>query len=63
LNHACLGHVSEIADAESPYTPRGCPFQAWSLAELLRLERVVLADNTKSITGASLSCAPTSPDI
>jgi hypothetical protein len=60
LNHAGLGHVSEIADAESPYTPRGCPFQAWSLAELLRLERVVLADNTKSITGASLSCALTS---
>ena len=45
LNHAGLGHVSEIADAESPYTPRGCPFQAWSLGELLRLERVVLADS------------------
>ena len=42
------------------HTPLGCPFQAWSLAELLRLERVVLADNTKSITRASLSCAPTS---
>jgi glycogen debranching enzyme len=45
LNHAGLGHVSEIADAENPHTPRGCPFQAWSLAELLRLERVVLADS------------------
>jgi predicted glycogen debranching enzyme len=44
LNHAGLGHVSEIADAESPHTPRGCPFQAWSLAELLRLDRVVLSD-------------------
>jgi predicted glycogen debranching enzyme len=44
VNHAGLGHVSEIADAESPYTPRGCPFQAWSLAELLRLDRVVLAE-------------------
>ncbi len=43
LNHAGLGHVSEIADAD---TPRGCPFQAWSLAELLRLDRVVLADGT-----------------
>jgi len=40
---AGLGHVSEIADAESPHTPRGCPFQAWSLGELLRLERGVLA--------------------
>ena len=43
LNEAGLGHVSEIGDAESPYTPRGCPFQAWSLGELLRLDRVVLA--------------------
>jgi len=43
LDNAGLGHVSEIVDAEAPYTPRGCPFQAWSLAELLRLDRVVLA--------------------
>ncbi|HYJ08286.1 MAG TPA: amylo-alpha-1,6-glucosidase [Polyangiaceae bacterium] len=43
LGHAGLGHVSEIAEAEAPHTPRGCPFQAWSLGELLRLERVVLA--------------------
>ena len=37
LETAGLGHVSEIADAESPFTPRGCPFQAWSLGELLRI--------------------------
>jgi predicted glycogen debranching enzyme len=43
LEDAGIGHVSEIADAEPPHTPRGCPFQAWSLAELLRLERGVLA--------------------
>jgi predicted glycogen debranching enzyme len=43
LGEAGLGHVSEIADAELPHTPRGCPFQAWSLGELLRLEREVLA--------------------
>jgi predicted glycogen debranching enzyme len=43
LDHAGLGHVSEIADAEPPHTPRGCPFQAWSLAELIRLDRIVLA--------------------
>ena len=43
LNEAGLGHISEIADADPPHTPRGCPFQAWSLAELLRLERLVLA--------------------
>jgi predicted glycogen debranching enzyme len=43
LDEAGLGHVSEIADAEHPHTPRGCPFQAWSLGELIRLDRVVLA--------------------
>lgn len=36
LATAGLGHISEIADAEPPHTPRGCPFQAWSLGELLR---------------------------
>jgi predicted glycogen debranching enzyme len=37
-----LNHVPEIADAEPPHTARGCPFQAWSLGEVLRLERAVL---------------------
>ena len=43
LAQAGLGHVSEVADGDFPHTPGGCPFQAWSLGELLRLERVVLA--------------------
>jgi predicted glycogen debranching enzyme len=43
FNHAGLGHISEICDAERPHIPRGCPFQAWSLGELLRLEHSVLA--------------------
>lgn len=43
LDSAGLGHLPEIADAEPPHTPRGCPFQAWSIAEALRLDRVVLA--------------------
>src|SRR5438094_10294080 len=42
LNEAALGHISETCDAEPPHTPRGCPFQAWSLRGLLRLERTVL---------------------
>jgi len=36
LRAGCLGQVSEIADAESPHTPRGCVALAWSVAELLR---------------------------
>ena len=39
-----LGHLSEIADGDPPHTARGCPFQAWSMGELMRLEREVLAD-------------------
>ena len=27
----------------TPVTPRGCPFQAWSLGELFRLDREILA--------------------
>jgi predicted glycogen debranching enzyme len=37
LNEAGCGSVSEIFDAEPPYTPRGCIAQAWSVAELLRV--------------------------
>jgi predicted glycogen debranching enzyme len=36
LGTAGLGHVSEVADAEPPHQPGGCPFQAWSLGELIR---------------------------
>jgi predicted glycogen debranching enzyme len=43
LDEAGLGHVSEIADGDAPHTPRGCPFQAWSVGELLRIDRVILA--------------------
>ncbi|MGQ0665690.1 MAG: amylo-alpha-1,6-glucosidase [Nitrospiraceae bacterium] len=36
LQQGCLGQVSEIFDAEVPHNPRGCPAQAWSVAEPLR---------------------------
>jgi predicted glycogen debranching enzyme len=36
LGEACLGSISEIFDAEKPFTPRGCVAQAWSVAEVLR---------------------------
>ena len=37
FHEAGLNHISEIADAESPHASRGCPFQAWSMGEYLRL--------------------------
>jgi len=36
LGEACIGSISEIFDAEEPYTARGCVAQAWSVAEVLR---------------------------
>lgn len=36
LQEACIGSISEIFDAEAPFTPRGCIAQAWSVAEALR---------------------------
>jgi glycogen debranching enzyme len=36
LSDAGVGSISEVFDAESPYTPRGCIAQAWSVAEVLR---------------------------
>ena len=36
-----LGSVSETADGDPPHSATGCPFQAWSVAELLRARRLV----------------------
>jgi predicted glycogen debranching enzyme len=36
LDEACVGSISEIFDAEPPFTARGCVAQAWSVAEVLR---------------------------
>ena len=37
LGEAGIGTVSEVFDAEAPFTPRACIAQAWSVAEVLRL--------------------------
>jgi glycogen debranching enzyme len=44
MGAAGLGHLPEIADGDPPHAARGCPFQAWSVGEALRLDRVVLAE-------------------
>jgi predicted glycogen debranching enzyme len=60
LDRAGLGHISEIADGDPPFTPRGCPFQAWSLGEALRLDLVVLAKGgaPARVSGSAGSPAP-----
>jgi glycogen debranching enzyme len=54
LEDAGIGHISEIADAEAPYSPRGCPFQAWSLGEVLRVMHGVLSERPR-VLGVSLA--------
>lgn len=43
LNEAGIGSVSELFDGEWPHEPGGCIAQAWSVAELLRLRRLLPA--------------------
>jgi glycogen debranching enzyme len=40
LGEAGIGSISEVFDADPPYTARGCAAQAWGVAELLRAWRL-----------------------
>jgi glycogen debranching enzyme len=55
LNEGGLGHISEIADADAPHTPRGCPFQAWSMGEALRLQLEVLQDGPARVSNPRIA--------
>jgi len=46
MNHYGINHLAEIADGDPPHTLRGCPFQAWSLGEFIRLENDILQFTT-----------------
>lgn len=41
INEAGVGQISEIFDAVPPHLPRGCPAQAWSVAEVLRVRAAI----------------------
>jgi predicted glycogen debranching enzyme len=36
LSDLTVGSIAEIFDGDAPFSPRGCPAQAWSVAEVLR---------------------------
>jgi len=36
-----IGHIAEIFDGDYPHRPNGCIAQAWSIAELIRLQALV----------------------
>ena len=37
MNDNCVGQIGEIYEGDEPHRPAGCPAQAWSVAEVLRL--------------------------
>ena len=39
LHEYGLGAISETAEGDAPHNATGCPFQAWSVAESLRVRR------------------------
>ena len=43
LDAGALGTLPEIADGDAPHAPRGCPAQAWSVAELIAALTIVEA--------------------
>ncbi len=44
LHDAGLGSISEILDGDPPHWPRGCIAQAWGVAEVLRMWRLLSQD-------------------
>jgi len=47
LLEAGLGTISEIFDGDAPHAPRGCPAQAWSVGEALRVFKADVAPAKK----------------
>ena len=47
-----VGSVAEIAEGDSPYEPRGCTAQAWSVAEVLRAWDEILHSSPAEATAA-----------
>ncbi len=42
LDRSCLNQIAEIYDGDEPQRPSGCPAQAWSVAEVLRILRLLI---------------------
>jgi glycogen debranching enzyme len=60
LDEACIGSISEVFDAEPPFTPRGCIAQAWSVAELLRawtkldMARLAIDEKSRAVSAGTV---------
>jgi predicted glycogen debranching enzyme len=40
-NGGCVNQLAEVYDGDAPHRPNGCPAQAWSVAEVLRILTIV----------------------
>ncbi|HKQ46951.1 MAG TPA: amylo-alpha-1,6-glucosidase [Phycisphaerae bacterium] len=59
FGEAGIGSVSEVADADAPHAPGGCPWQAWSVAEPLRaLCEDVLGTHPQAMRREGSAAAP-----
>ena len=50
LGRPGVGHLAELYDGDAPHAPGGCPFQAWSLGEAIRLDRAILSERRGTST-------------
>ena len=48
LSGGCIGNLSEIFDGDAPMTPRGCFAQAWTVAEVLRVWRLIVVQGARA---------------
>jgi glycogen debranching enzyme len=53
----CLGAIAEIYDADEPRHPRGCPAQAWSMAEVDRLKATYFSEEPATPRRLRDACA------
>jgi glycogen debranching enzyme len=61
LRDAGLGSISELVDGDPPHLPRGCIAQAWSVAEVLRVWRLLARAAPATTNGQTATAAIEEP--
>jgi glycogen debranching enzyme len=41
IDRGCLNQIAEVYDGDEPQRAAGCPAQAWSVAEVLRVMKMI----------------------
>src|SRR5207302_1859105 len=58
-----LGSVSETAEGDPPHAATGCPFQAWSVAELIRTPPVLVGGLGRHVHALATSLAAAGHEV